>query len=244
MRILLVSDIHANIEALTAIEEDFDVLLCMGDLVDYGPSPKECIEWLRLRATAIVRGNHDNAVAYRQDCGCHKDYKLLSVATRQLTWDLLDRTEVELLRRLPLTKSLSLGGARFCLCHAAPSDTLFKYIPANAPEAIWQSEVEGINADFLLLGHTHMPFKREIGGKWIVNPGSVGQPKGNGPLASYAIWEDGEVLHKQTPYNHHRTIERIERTALDTDVKLGLAHVLCFGALAEPAPARSNGAFS
>jgi hypothetical protein len=109
MKILLISDIHANIEALTAIEENFDALLCMGDLVDYGPSPKECIAWLRLRVPVIVRGNHDNAVAYRQDCGCHGDFKALSVATRQLMWDLLDPEEIGFLQQLPLTKTLSWG---------------------------------------------------------------------------------------------------------------------------------------
>jgi len=231
MRILLISDIHANIEALTALDENFDALLCMGDLVDYGPSPKECIAELRTKATTIVRGNHDNAVAFRQDCGCHPDYKALSVATRQLMWDLLNPEEIEFLRHLPLTTTISLGGARFFLCHAAPSGPLFKYMPASTSEDLWEKELDGIEADFVLLGHTHEPFKRKIGDKWVINPGSLGQPKGNGPLASYAVWENGGVSHIAIPYDYRRTMRKLDQTPLDLQIRQKLRHVLAFGTL-------------
>ena len=62
MRILLISDVHANIDALQALDERYDQLLCLGDLVDYGPSPREALQFLRERAPRIVRGNHDTAV--------------------------------------------------------------------------------------------------------------------------------------------------------------------------------------
>ena len=65
MNILIVSDLHANIEALSAVDEaerPFDHVFCNGDIVDYGPSPNECIEWLRDHHADIVRGNHDHAV--------------------------------------------------------------------------------------------------------------------------------------------------------------------------------------
>jgi predicted phosphodiesterase len=135
---------HANLEALQAIDEDRDAVLCMGDLVEYGPSPKECIAGLRLMGAVIVRGNHDNAVALREDCRCHGDYKLLSVATRQFTWQLLDPSEIEFLRQLPLTETLELAGTRFFLCHAAPSDPLFRYLPSSASDDEWTSEVAAV----------------------------------------------------------------------------------------------------
>jgi protein phosphatase len=232
MKILLISDIHANIEALSAINEDFDALLCMGDLVDYGPSPKECLAFLKDKSSVIVRGNHDHAVAYREDCRCHGDYKPLSVATRQLMWELLDGAEIEFLRKLPLHECVWLGGARFFLCHAAPSDPLFQYLPSNSPEEVWEREMGDIKADYILLGHTHEPFQINIGDRWVINPGSVGQPKGDGPLVSYAVWQDGEVLLKKAPYDVERTIAKIKQTSLEPQIKAGLRHILRFGSLA------------
>jgi putative phosphoesterase len=232
MKILLISDIHANIEAMTAIEEDYDAMLCMGDLVDYGPSPKEYLAFLKERAATIVRGNQDNAVAFHEDCRCHGDYKPLSVATRQLMWELLDDVEIEFLRKLPLTDYVSLGGARFFLCHAAPSNPLFQYLPADSPDEVWKEEIKNINADYILLGHTHEPFQKRIGNRWVINPGSVGQPKGDGPLASYAVWQDGEVALKKVPYDVERTIAKIKQTGLAPQIKAGLRHILRFGSLA------------
>jgi len=232
MKILLISDIHANLEALQAIDEDRDAVLCMRDLVDYGPSPKECIAELWLMGAVIVRGNHDNAVAFQQDCRCHGDYKLLSVATRQLTWQLLEPSEIEFLRQFPLTETVELAGTRFFLCHAAPSDPLFRYLPSSASDDQWESEVEGIKADFFLVGHTHEAYRKRVGNKWVINPGSVGQPKGGRPLVSYAVWQDGEIVHKQVPYDFRRTMERIDETKLESKIKSRLKHILAFGALA------------
>ena len=65
MRVLVVSDIHSNWVALSSIQEEFDYCLCIGDLVDYGTDPLPCIEWIKVHATACVRGNHDHAVAQR-----------------------------------------------------------------------------------------------------------------------------------------------------------------------------------
>ena len=63
MRILVVSDIHANWAALAAIDQPFDVCLCLGDLVDYGPDPAPCVRWAMEHATYAIRGNHDHGVA-------------------------------------------------------------------------------------------------------------------------------------------------------------------------------------
>jgi putative phosphoesterase len=232
MKILLLSDIHANFEALSAIAEEYDALLCLGDLVDYGPSPKECIAVLRDRATAIVRGNHDHAVAYRADCQCHGDYKALSVATRQLMWELLDSSEIEFLKKLPLVHTIDLAGARFFLCHAAPTDPLFRYMPPDASDDQWKTELEQVDADFVLVGHTHQPFKRRIGHQWVINPGSVGQSKSASSLASYAVWQDGTLVHKEISYDYRLTMRKIDQTGLGTHIKQALKHVLAFGTLA------------
>ena len=232
MRILIISDVHANIEALQALDERYDQLLCLGDLVDYGPSPREALQWLRERASHIVRGNHDTAVGYRVDCQCVPPYRELSLATRAYMWQLLDEEELAYLRNLPVNRTLELGGARWYLCHAAPSNNLYRYLPQDSPEPVWQEEAARVDADFILIGHTHQPFVRAVGRKTFVNPGSLGQPKGVGPLACYAIWEDGRVELKRIPYAYRETMAKLDRTPLSPDIQRKLKRVLEGGELA------------
>src|SRR5262249_35964050 len=84
MKILIVSDIHANWPALSAVvaEEPYDRLICLGDIVDYGPHPRLCLAYIRQHADWVIRGNHDNALGFGVDCGCRGDFRELSVSTR------------------------------------------------------------------------------------------------------------------------------------------------------------------
>ena len=82
MRILLVADIHANRHALDAIREPYDVCLCMGDLVEYGPDPKPVIDWVRANALACVRGNHDHGTGQDVPVLGQGGFKYLTMATR------------------------------------------------------------------------------------------------------------------------------------------------------------------
>jgi protein phosphatase len=232
MRILIISDVHANIEALQALEERYDQLLCLGDLVDYGPSPREALQWLRERASFIVRGNHDTAVGYRVDCQCVPPYRELSLATRAYTWQLLGEEDLAYLRNLPVNRTLELGGARWYLCHAAPSNNLYRYLPQDSPEPVWQEEAARVEADVILIGHTHQQFVRAVGRQTFVNPGSLGQPKGVGPVACYAIWEDGRVELKRIPYPYRETMAKLDRSPLAPDIQRKLKRVLEGGALA------------
>lgn len=231
MRILIISDVHANLEALQALDERYDRLICLGDLVDYGPSPQEALQFLRERASYIVRGNHDNAVGYGVDCRCVPPYRELSIATRAYMRQLLDEEELAYLEGLPVNRILELGGARFYLCHATPSDNLFRYLPQNSPEAVWQEEAARVESDFILIGHTHQQFVRPVGPKTFVNPGSLGQPKGVGPLACYAVWEDGQIELKRIPYPYHDTMAKIDQTPLASEIKEKLKWVLEGGTL-------------
>lgn len=234
MKILILSDIHANIEALEATKEEYDYLFCLGDLVDYGPSPSECIDFIRRNAYAVVRGNHDNAVGFKTDCKCSEAFKLISVKTRELMWKILAEEEILYLKPLPSNSALELDGAKFFLTHATPTDNLFKYLPPDSPDYIWQHELEGVDADFLLLGHTHISMIKRIGKTTIINPGSVGQSKDVPARASYAIWNDGDVEIKKINYDINKTIKKIRSTLLDDNIKTSLIQVLEHGYLRNP----------
>jgi len=211
MRILVISDIHANWPALEAVlaAESFDELMVGGDLVSYGPHPREVVEAVRARDGAVVRGNHDNALAHRVDCRCAPASKPLAEATRNVHADMLSEEQRDYLGALPLTASRSIAGLRIFSTHASPREHLFRYtLTPDAPEEHLRAEIAGVDADVILLGHTHFPMIRRIGNRTVVNPGSVGQPRDGDPRASYAVIEDGRVELRRAAYD-------VERTARD-----------------------------
>jgi predicted phosphodiesterase len=133
----------------------------------------------------------------------------------------------EYLRSLPITERLELGGATFHLAHAAPTGDLYDYhiIPDTPDEALTEA-IEGIDADFILLGHTHLPMLRVIGTTTIVNPGSVGQPRHGESRASYVIWEDGEVRFCRGVYDVSQTTALLKQAPLTLSVIIQLSTIL------------------
>ena len=190
MRLLLISDIHANMEALNAILESarYDRIFCMGDLVDYGPNPLECIDWIRSNNIPTIRGNHDNAVALHVDCGCGYTYKHLSEATREYTWASISEKEESFLRSLPLKIELELDGLTLMLAHGSPA-SFFEYINPDTPMEKLEEYTVGVNADYLIVGHTHKPAILKTSKMTILNPGSVGQPRDNDWRASCMVFD-------------------------------------------------------
>jgi predicted phosphodiesterase len=157
VKIVIVSDIHGNLAALEALpEHDYNQLWCVGDLVDYGPKPHEVIQWIKYRATIAVRGNHYHAVGFSVDPQCSLPFKALAAETQRYTEEICTEEDVEFLRALPTQKEIALNSTRFYLVHAMPADPLFGYCSEQSER--WQREMERIDADVLVVGHTHMPF--------------------------------------------------------------------------------------
>jgi len=227
MKIAIVSDIHANLEALESFPETYDELWVLGDLVNYGPNPREVIQFIGDRATVVVRGNHDNAVGCGEDPRCSSRYRDMAQATGEFTASLLNESEKQYLACLPLTASRVVDGKRFVLCHATPRNPLFEYCGPDSPE--WIDCAESTSADVLLVGHTHLPFIQEGHGRTIANPGSLGQPKNGSPEACYAIWDGARIELKTFPYPCERTIAKLRALNLRPDVLNDLAMVLRTG---------------
>jgi protein phosphatase len=228
MKILIISDLHGNAEALSALPSKYDQLWVLGDLVNYGPNPREVIDFVRQHATYVVRGNHDHAIGFDTDPRCSEIYKAMAAEMGRITQAALTDEERSYLRALPLSISSETHGSRFSLCHAAPTDPLFAYRPPESED--WEREVHAVPAGYLLVGHTHLQFRRDIFGRTIVNPGSVGQPKTGAPQVCFAIWEDGLIHFRSAPYPYQQTIEKIRRLQLSKEVREGLIMTLESGA--------------
>ena len=155
MRILVLADIHANWAALSTIDEKFDACLFVGDAVDYGTAPKECLNWLRENKAICVRGNHDHAVAQRIQPRPGTGFRQLTAATRPVNWRVLDDEDLTHLARYPVTRQVSIGDHTLYLLHATPRDPLDEYL-TDDPEA-WQQRLGNVQADFICTGHTHIP---------------------------------------------------------------------------------------
>lgn len=236
MRYLILSDIHSNLEAL---EESLEVasgryekVICLGDLVGYGPDPNPVTERVKELATVIIRGNHDKACAGLMDAA---EFNPLAQRATQWTHAQLTPENLLFLRNLP-SGPLAMDG--FQIVHGSPGDE-DKYIfgPTQALPAL-----RNLTLQVTIFGHTHFqggfmltPKGRfqsirlgptvepqrgilsfEDGARYLINPGSVGQPRDGDWRAAFAILdeEQGQVEYYRTPYDLSLTQEKMHKAGL------------------------------
>lgn len=231
-RIAIISDIHANFEALKELPNHYEELWVLGDLVNYGPQPAEVIEFVRKRATLVVRGNHDDAVAFNRDPQCSAAFKNAAEETRRFTESVLTDKHKNYLADLPHFRWVRRGRWTFYLCHAVPSDPLHRYCGENPRK--WKKELAAVGTDFLFVGHTHVQFSLQQKDQCVVNPGSLGQPKMGTPRAGYAIWEKGTVRLHTFEYAVQKTVARVRSMPVSPHTKEFLARVLRSGTVPKP----------
>jgi len=236
LRYLFLSDIHSNLEALEQCLElaqgQYDEVVCLGDLVGYGPDPNAVIERVGAIARIIIRGNHDKACSGLSDAA---EFNPLARVGTDWTREHLTPKHREFLRRLP-SGPLTLDW--FEIVHGAPIDE-DEYIlgPGQALPALRNLRVQAV-----FFGHTHyqggfmlspqgrfhsircsskqdglaVTLAFEEGGKYLINPGSVGQPRDGDWRAAFAIL-DGErrqVNYFRTPYDLATTQEKMRAGGL------------------------------
>jgi protein phosphatase len=231
MKIVIISDVHGNYDALRALPETYTELWVLGDLVNFGPEPAEVVDFIRENSSIVIRGNHDQSVGYDEDPRCIARYQRMADATRGYTARVLSEEQKQFLRDLPIRRELRRQNTRFYLCHAKPSDPLYGYSAPDSSE--WVAEVETLQTDVLLVGHTHLPLMRRIGKHLIVNPGSLGQSMTGKAEARYAVWEDGSFQLKAYSYPVEKTVTKVRALLFPQDVEKDLVHILRDGALRE-----------
>ena len=176
MRLGIVSDIHCNIDGLQlALERmgEVDKLLCAGDVMYEYRFNNEVIETLRDRGALCVLGNHDIGILSAQ-----------GVRARSMPHVLAHN--VEYLASRPLSLELDIDGKKLLMTHASPLTPYMQYVYAHSPEL---EQFAHVDADYIVIGHTHVQMAQRIGRPLVINPGSVGEARdhGNGRRLSYAV---------------------------------------------------------
>jgi len=245
MRHLIFTDIHGNLEAFLAVlkfiqKKRVDDYIFLGDLVGYGASPNEVIQKiLTLKPLSIIRGNHDKAVS-----GLDSVQTFNPIAASAIHWTkrTISRKNLEFLTGLK--PSPEIVHETITICHGAPFDEdYYIFGEFDAAEAF-----SYIQTPLCFFGHTHFPFvyaekdgnvegtflegnaneiKLEKGVRYLINPGSVGQPRDRNPRAAFAIYDSGARIIKF--YRVEYDIEEAKRKILAEKLPPALAERLSLG---------------
>lgn len=243
MRFLILSDIHANSEGLEAVLADaagqYDTVVCCGDIVGYNPDPTNAIEWCRSNCQSIIRGNHDKVIAGIDDL---EWFNPIAQASARWTMKQLSEVDLTYLRELP--KGPQTVADAFQIFHGAPFDEDEYVLSPDAAEECFSH----LDAPLAFFGHTHVQgafFQkhRRLGGigrpssgeaelvielepdtMYIVNSGSVGQPRDRDPRAAYAIYDRDQrlVMLRRVEYDVAKTAEKIRAAGLPDALGLRL----------------------
>jgi predicted phosphodiesterase len=234
VRYLLISDVHGNWEALEAVLAEaggeYDQIVCCGDLIGYGPDPNRVIDWARENLHAVIRGNHDRAC-----CGLYDLEWFNPIAQAACRWTMSQLTgeNVEWLRALA-PGPVTVDG--FMVAHGSPLDEDEYVVSLSDATNVFSC----LEWNLTFFGHTHLqggfawangvryaivrPHAAEScvwlhldpEGAYLINPGSVGQPRDGDPRAAYAIFESGsrDLMLRRVGYDYEAVRQKIERAGL------------------------------
>jgi predicted phosphodiesterase len=242
----IVSDIHSNLEALTAVLEAIeklpvDAVYCLGDLVGYNADPDACVETLLPRAQAVVRGNHDKAVAglLNLDWFNHSAREAALWTRRRVSPQTMGQV-----KNLPEGPRELEDGV--LICHGTPYDEDSYLMDIGTIAESYRCLDRGHpNTRFCLYGHTHFPqvvvrrgdqkkpevirrqeeTRLEPGATYLINPGSVGQPRDGIALASFGILDTSRLVYRnlRVAYGVRETQRKILQEGLPSDLARRLA---------------------
>ena len=228
MKLAFLGDIHGNLAALEAVlrevrKKPVDAIFHVGDVVGYGPHPREVIDLLRREGIEGVRGNHDDRVAtgFPVPVGDATDDSIeLATVTCRWTRERLGPEELNWIARQPFIRTLSSGRMTLAIFHAHPIDMLTKAHEARGDD-FFHEMASYTGADVNVFAHTHRPFWRVVGGRWFVNAGSVGFPGDDNPNPAVVQVElngGAAVRIQRVDYDRARTATAVHAAGLPAGI--------------------------
>jgi len=214
MKIGMISDIHSNIYGLKSVLEKLtgiDLILCAGDITGYYPFVNEVFEELDKPNMVFIKGNHDAHL-----CGdMIRNLSPIEVKSFEYTKNHITDMNLDKLRNAPLQQELNIDGLKIVMFHGSPWDKLEEYIYPDYP---YFERFNTMDADVVILGHTHYPMIKQVGEKLIINPGSCGQPRDYDPRASLAILNTStkEAKIERVEYDIERVCEAVKKLGFDS----------------------------
>jgi predicted phosphodiesterase len=225
MRVAILSDIHGNLEALHVVmsfieENDIDDIYCLGDIVGYGPNPNECVELISEKCSKVVIGNHDHAALGLTSTEYFNDFAKISTYWTSIN---LTSDNKEYLLSLDFTQN----SENYLLVHSTPSEPVMWHYIISEMDA--KHEFRQFKQKICFIGHSHFPiifyksgYSREQrvnldqSNKYIVNVGSVGQPRDGNPKTCFCVYntEIEEIEYIRLDYEIDKTREKIVRAGL------------------------------
>jgi len=212
----IISDIHANLEALEAVLLETGGLetICLGDLVDYGANPNEVVELVRKRGIRTIMGNHDWAAVNGDTSMFNPRAAMSSIWTQRN----LTRENLEYVRALPSEFRVPFEGPEAYFTHGSPDDRLWEYVDPRTHGDMFGHYLAKLGVALIGLGHTHVPYVWEGEGKIVFNPGSVGQPRDGDARASFALlFVEGKGVRVETrraEYDIEKAASKIREAGL------------------------------
>lgn len=223
MKIAILSDIHGNNCAFNAVLNSIDrlgitKLFVLGDIVGYYYHPAEILSSLMEQDFCCVKGNHESFLL-----DCVDNPATLPAITQkyghgiQTAIETLTARQLDFIRGLPATLSLTLDGRSFLLCHGSPEST-DEYLYPDTEKTVFENYA-ALSYDVVLMGHTHYPFYAAYGRTVFVNPGSVGQSRVAGGIASWCVFDtdNGAVSPKATAYDISPVLAEVNRLDAGND---------------------------
>ena len=219
MLVGLISDVHSNATALKAVLSEMDKIgiekiLHAGDIIGYNPYPNETIEMFIGNKITSILGNHDRAII----TGDYSEFNPYAAAALLWTKKVLSPGNFEYIKSLKNREHFTIDNIHFVAIHGSPRDVDEYIFPVNVSAHF----LADAKADVLVLGHTHVQFKKEYSPGIILNPGSVGQPRDENPDAAFAVYDTmtNFAKLKRINYDVEKVIEDMHNAHLPN--KLGI----------------------
>jgi predicted phosphodiesterase len=216
MRLAIISDIHANLEALTTTFElidkrKVDQIICLGDIVGYGADPSECLRLVRERCQTIIIGNHDLAAVKMEKA---EDYNTTARIAAHWTNGVLSDDEKAYLASLPYTATLE----NLLFVHGSPYEPEEFYYILSSRDAV--DAMAFFSQRICFIGHSHVPgiFSQQgrattidAEERYLINVGSVGQPRDGNPMLSFGLFDTEKWRYKniRLPYDAETAARKI-----------------------------------